>query len=132
MYLYKNQKGKLLDFEICGEDQNDFRIHLDRDLLMTEGKELIKKFLLILQTYKSSGCVERGKVFYDEHSAVDEKLLKIREIVVKNKKPRRIELNNNFTRYNQSSIEVQSYPENFEGLIASFADRYSAKKEAIE
>ena len=49
-----------------------------------------------------------------------------------NKKPRRVELNNNLTRYNAKSIEVQSYPENFEGLIASFADRYSAKKEAIE
>ena len=51
---------------------------------------------------------------------------------MKNKKPRRIELNNNFIRYNESSIEVLTYPESFEGIIASYADRFSAKRPALE
>ena len=38
---------------------------------MTEGKQLIKEFLIILQTYKSSGCIERAKAFYDHYSKVE-------------------------------------------------------------
>jgi len=41
-------------------------------------------------------------------------------------------LNNNFVRYNESTIEVLTYPETFEGIIASYADRFSAKREALE
>ena len=99
MYLYKNQKSEMLKFEII-DGGNDFRIHLDRDLLMTEGTEMIRQFLIIIQTYKSSGCVERGKAFYDKYSVVDQLFLDIREVVMKNKKPRRIECNNNLVRYN--------------------------------
>ena len=47
MWFYKNQKSKIVDFEIIGDDE-DFRIHLDEDLLATEGMELIKKLLLVL------------------------------------------------------------------------------------
>ena len=56
--------------------------------------------MIIIQTYKSSGCVERGKAFYDKYSAVDQLFLDIRTVVMKNKKPRRIECNNNLVRYN--------------------------------
>lgn len=47
MWIYKNQKNKIVDFEIVG-DNEDFLIHLDEALLVTEGKELIKKLLIIL------------------------------------------------------------------------------------
>jgi hypothetical protein len=49
---------------------------------MTEGKELIKQLLIVLQTYKSSGAVDRGEKFYNEYSAVSEMFLKIRDIVI--------------------------------------------------
>jgi dipeptidyl-peptidase-3 len=74
---------------------------LDEANLISEGKGLISKLLVVLQTYKSSGCVERGKKFYDEYSEVPDFFLKIREIVLRNKKPRRLELNNNLVRYNE-------------------------------
>ena len=81
-----------------------------------------------MQTYKSSGCDSRGKKFYAEYSAVSDFFLKVRAIVIKKKKPRRIELNNNLTRYAEDSIGVQTYPENFEGIILSFAERYPFNK----
>ena len=43
----QNQKSKIVDFEIL-PDNSDFFIHLDKDLLMGEGRELISKFLVIL------------------------------------------------------------------------------------
>ena len=47
------------------------RIHLNKENLMVEGKKLIREFLIILQTYKSSGAVERAKAFYDHYSKVE-------------------------------------------------------------
>lgn len=130
-FIYRNQKSKIIDFEIK-ESGDDFLIHLNKDLLMSEGRELITKFLITLQTYKSSGCVERGKKFYDEYSTVDDFFLKIREIVVSKKLPRRVELNNNLIYYNESCIEPQCYPEKFEGIIMSFRERYGASDAALD
>ena len=62
---------------------------------MAEGKDLITKLLLIIQTYKSSGAVDRGTAFYEKYSKVEGMFLQIRDIVINEKKPRRIELNNN-------------------------------------
>lgn len=123
MWIYKNQKSKVVDFEMTEEGSN-FLIHLNEENLLTEGKELIKKLLIVLQTFKSSGCAERGKAFYNSYSEVSDFFLNIRSIVEKNKKARRIELNNNLTRYSESCIEIVSYPETFESICLSFAERY--------
>ena len=93
---------------------------------MKEGKELIKKFLVILQTYKSSGAIELATKFYAEYSHVDSIILQVRELVIENNKTRRIELNNNLVRYNEKVIEPAIYPESFEGIIHSYADRFPA------
>jgi len=121
----------MIDFEIT-EEGNSFLIHLDRDLLYTEGKELIRRFLLILQTYKSTGALERAEKFWTHHSKVDGVFLKIRDIVIDKKKPRRVELNNNLVRYSEDCVEPVVYPERFEAIIHSFADRYPCTKEYVE
>lgn len=59
---------------------------------------------MILQTYKSTGAVDRAVKFYDHYSTVNDFFLKIRDIVIEKKKPRRIELNNNLVRYNEETI----------------------------
>ncbi len=99
---------------------------------MTEGREMITKFLIILQTYKSSGASDRAQKFYDEYSTVSDYFLKVREIVVKKKSPRRIELNNNLQYYNEETIEVRSYPEVLESIILSYQDRYGAKDDVLD
>lgn len=35
---------------------------------MNEGRKMISDFLIILQTYKSSGAVDRGEKFYNHYS----------------------------------------------------------------
>lgn len=101
-YLYQNQTTDIVKFELI-DDQ--FFIHLNRENLVKEGKDLIRKFLIILQTYKSSGATKLATKFYDQYSHVDEFFLKVRKLVVEKKKPRRIELNNNLVRFNEKCIE---------------------------
>ena len=52
--------------------------------------------------------------------------------MIDKKKPRRIELNNNLVRYNSTTIEPITYPECFEGIIASYADRYPCTRTFID
>jgi len=122
----RNQKSKIVDFEVIGDD--DFRIHLDKENLVKEGKELIRSLLMVLQTYKSSGSVERGEKWYNEYSAVDDFFLNLRNIIQSKKKPRRIVVNNNLVRYNENSVAPVYYPESFESIILSFADRFQFNK----
>jgi hypothetical protein len=48
---------------------------------MTEGHDLISKLLLALQTYKSSGAVDRAKKLYEQYSQVPDDYRVIREII---------------------------------------------------
>jgi len=117
-WIYRNQKSKIVDFEILSE--TDFRIHLNKEALCGEGKELIRQLLVVLQTFKSSGSVERAEKFYNDYSQVPEMFLKIRDIVIKTKKPRFLNVFDNLTRYNTKSIEPVSYPANFQGICMSW------------
>lgn len=85
-WILRNQKQKVLEFETIG-DYKDFRIKLNKELLMTEGHELIGKLLNTLQVYKSSASYDRGKKLYDDYSTVSDHFLKYREIVISKRKP---------------------------------------------
>jgi hypothetical protein len=114
------------------KDQGNFLIHLDRERLWTEGQQLIRKFLNILQTYKSTGAIDRASKFWAHHSKVEGFFLDIRDIVIDKKKPRRLELNNNLMRYNEGTIEPVLYPERLEAIIHSYAERYPCTRELCE
>jgi dipeptidyl-peptidase-3 len=57
-----------------------------------------------MQVYKATGDVEGAKAFFGKYSEVDEKFLKIRDIVIANKKPRRLELQGNVTKCGSITI----------------------------
>ena len=107
MWIMKNQDqdNKIVEFEITGENKDEFLIHLNKERLFEHGRPLIKQLLIVLQTYKSSGAFERGKKFYDEYSEVSDFFIQVRNIVLAKKKPRRIECNNNLVRYNSKCLD---------------------------
>jgi dipeptidyl-peptidase III len=125
-YLYQNQQNEMIRFEVT---EDNVLIHLDQALLWTEGQALISKFLTTIQTYKSTGCIDRATSFFTKYSVVKGIFLQIRTIVMNKKKPRRLELNHHLVRYNETTIEPICYPESFEGIIKSFADRFPFNKD---
>ena len=78
-----------------------------------------------LHILKSIGDFEEAKKFFDHYSEVDEEMLKVRQIVIDNKIPRRINLQDNLL-YNPLTGEplYKPYEETFEGLISSYTERY--------
>lgn len=85
-FIMRNQKSKIVELQM-NQTGDDFIINLDEEKLYSEGHELVKKLLNILQTYKSFGAVDRAKKFYDEYSQVPEEYTKVRDIIKSRKKP---------------------------------------------
>jgi dipeptidyl-peptidase-3 len=63
---------------------------MNKDQILTKGKKAVGNFLRHLQIYKSTADSVRGEAFFKKYLQVDEKLLTYRDLVIKNKKPRRI------------------------------------------
>lgn len=131
-FLIKNQKSKIIDVQMNGTD--DFYISVDKKNLMKEGHELIGKLLHAMQVYKSSGAVDRAKKLYAEYSKVPDEYLKMKKIMLSRRRPIGLRLFSNILKKSdlaketsidpdQSVPELINYPETFEGIIYSFADR---------
>ena len=56
----------------------------------------------------------------------------MRELMLKNQRPRRVELMANLMWYNEENIHPVKYPECFEGIIHSWAERFPFTKELFE
>ena len=65
------------------------------------------KFLLTQQVYKSTGDVENATKFFGKYSEVSDFYLKVRELVIQNKKPRRVVLQGNVQKLGNSFQYLQ-------------------------
>ena len=124
-YLLQNQKQKVLEIKL-NEKQDDFKIKLDKELMFTEGHEQVKNLLHILQTYKSSGAVDRARKFYDKYSEIPSWMSQITAIVKKNRKAPHLRsfITTKLAQAKGQSPEFTLYEENIDGLITSLVDKY--------
>jgi len=111
------------------KDNKDWiAVKIDTKQILTTGLNAIKNFLLKLNVFKSTADFEKATKLFAHYSVVNEFFLEIREIVVNNKKPRRIELQGNVELKNTGSnneVVYKTYPETMEGVLESFKNRFS-------
>jgi len=72
-----------------------------------------------LQVYKSTGDNVEGTKFFERYLKVEEPFLKYRQIVIENRLPRRIELQDVVVLTQHNTLFYVKFPENFEGIIKS-------------
>ena len=83
----------IINFEFTQKDGKDyFYMTVDRPKLRTTAFKAMSDFLAKLHIYKSMGDYEAAAKFFNHYSEVDEEMLKVRQIVLDNKLPRRLEL----------------------------------------
>ena len=111
-------------FEELPDGKETFTIHVDRDKLRTSGFQALSDFLHKLHVYKSIGDYATAETFFNHYSQVDAIMLRIRDIVLANKVPRRIELQPNLF-LNGTTVEYKGYESTFTGVISSFVERFS-------
>ena len=109
--------------EVTVEDgQPDLLISMDREKINTVGQEAIAKFLLKVQSSKSTGDLAAAKEMYDRYSEVSELR---RQILVDRKQTRSILVQAN-TRLVNEKLELMQY-EPDQDVSISFISIYSLK-----
>lgn len=115
-----------IDFFKTEEGKDSFTFSIDRSKLRGTGFQALSDFLHKLHVYKSIGDYASAEKFFNHYSEVDEVMLKVREIVIANKIPRRLELQPNILlkKDTKDEVEYHGYADNFEGVIQSYLDRF--------
>lgn len=117
-----------LTIEFTEDEQ--FFIHLDFAKIESVGFPAISEFLKKLHCFKSTGDVEKGRALFNHYSLFDETAKKMRDIIVTNQKPRRMDVQGNVKLVN-SIPQVVNYPETFDGIIQSFLERFPCYDEEM-
>lgn len=127
IFAVLNEVPGLIKIEFSKQENGSdyFTLHVDRSMLRGDGFKALSEFLHKLHVYKSMGDFETAEKFFMGYSYPDETMLKVREIVIANKKPRRIELQPNlFLSKNGLGAEYKDYSEDLEGVITSYCERF--------
>lgn len=103
-------------------DHSDAVVTLDRAKILTVGKAAIGDFLTRLQVFKATADIQRGQKLYDEFTAVPDDWLKLRDLVVAKRQPRKVFVQAN-TKLMGDKVELVEYDATPEGIIQSFIER---------
>jgi dipeptidyl-peptidase III len=117
-----------ITFDKTEEGNDTFWLDVDRARLRTVGFKALSDFLHKLHVYKSIGDYDAAEKFFDSYSQVNEELMRVREIVLANKVPRRIELQPNIVLDSEGNPQYKGYSEDFQGVIQSFCERFTTKE----
>lgn len=119
------KEAGLIKLEVCKKDgKDDIIVRIDKSKIKTEGKEAMGKFLKKLHVFRCLGDLKRGTEVFSFYSQVSEEMLKIRDIVMLNKPPRRMELQGNVMLDGSGDVKYVTYDSTFAGVIASFVERF--------
>jgi len=110
--------------EVVGDDgKPDLLITMNREKIMTVGKQAIADFLCKLQIFKSTGDICAAKTMYDRYSEVSEPWASWRQIVVNRRQPRAILVQAN-TVLDDEKLKLVQYDPSPEGMVKSWAERF--------
>ncbi|KAL4939768.1 hypothetical protein BDV06DRAFT_198123, partial [Aspergillus oleicola] len=120
---FLNAGDDFVKLDYTKDDLSDLQIKLDPSKILSHGRPAVEKYLQKLHVYKSTADVEAGKALYDDITSVDEWWgTKVRDIVLKNKIPRKVFVQGN-TILEGDEVTLKEYEPTLEGIIQSFAER---------
>lgn len=118
------EEGGIVEIkEVEKEGNVALEVHINNAAIPTKGKDAIGRFLKHLQIYKSTADSERGIKFFQKYLEVDEQFLKYRDIVIKNKRPRRLTVQPD-VKLNNNKVEYIKYENSSYGQIESCLSHY--------
>jgi dipeptidyl-peptidase-3 len=109
------------------KSENDAQIVLDRAKIESVGRPAVAKFLLHIMTYKATADIQAATAFYEDYTSVDDEFLKLREIVLSQKKPRKVFVQVHTYIDAAGNVILQEFEDSPEGMIASFVTRFGDK-----
>jgi dipeptidyl-peptidase-3 len=97
-------------------------IRLDRTKIRSVGRPAVASFLEKLQVYKATADVEQGTKLYTETTSVPDDWVVMRDIVIRNKQPRKVFVQGN-TFVNDGQVVLKEYEASPVGMIQSYIER---------
>jgi dipeptidyl-peptidase-3 len=101
-------------------------MHISMSKILSSGIPTIGSFLQKLHIFKSTADVERGTKLCEEVTAVDEYFLRVREVVLREKQPRKSFVQPNtfvVEGSNEKAVVLKDYEASSLGVIRSWAER---------
>jgi dipeptidyl-peptidase III len=102
---------------------DDLTIQLDESKMLSHGKPAVGKLLQKLHIYRLSVDVKRGTKLLQDLTEVDDFFLKVREVVLKKKQPRKLFVHPNTELRKDGSVSFKDYSLSNLGIIQSWAER---------
>jgi len=122
-WLIKHDIARLEEIRASDGTLEDLYIRLDRNKVLTEGKNVTGSLLIELQVRKSTADGKGAKEFYTElTNPPPEWEGEIRDLVLKKKLPRKIFVQPN-TFLENDEVILKEYPLTTAGVIESFVER---------
>ncbi|XP_011269974.1 hypothetical protein CAOG_08403 [Capsaspora owczarzaki ATCC 30864] len=103
--------------------EHQITIKLDRSKILSVGLPAIRNFLLRIMIYRATADYEAGKAMYSDITSVTEPFLRLREAVLKNKKPRK-DFVQAQTTCEGDDVKLNVFPATPEGMVESFVLRF--------
>lgn len=97
-------------------------MRIDKTKITSSGIPAIGKFLQKLHIYKSTADVINGTKLYEEMTAVDDYFLRVREVVLQKKQPRKLFVQPN-TFIENGQVQLRDYEATYEGILRSWTER---------
>jgi hypothetical protein len=109
--VVREENPGLITFELSKqEDGRDyFTMKVDRTKIREGAHKSLSNFLGKLHSMKALGDFASAEPWFAHYSAVDDEMLKIREIVLQNQLPRRLELQPNIFLKGDGSVDYKDY-----------------------
>jgi len=104
-------------------EDNQFILRMDYSKIPAEGFNAISRFLTKLSCFKSTGDIKRGTELFNHYSQMDDTILRVRQIVISNMKPRKANVQCHLA-FTGSSPELINFEESMDGIIRSFQERF--------
>jgi len=98
----------------------------DTEQILTTGKTAMSNFLLKMNVFKATADFKRASEMYQGYSQVNDFFLSLREIVIANKKPVRVELQGYVVKdeSEKNKLKYLKFKDNFEGVIEAFVQKF--------
>lgn len=103
---------------------DDFIISINRSMIVKEGLDKLKEYMIKLQVYKSTGNSTDGLKMFNKYSIVDDYHIKLREIMISKSKPRTSWIQPTTYFDTTNKVQIKDYSETVDGLITSFCENY--------
>ncbi|KAF3933402.1 hypothetical protein ABW19_dt0207713 [Dactylella cylindrospora] len=97
-------------------------VSVDRSKIKSHGSPALSDFLLKLHMFRSTADVKGCREYYEELTTPDETFLRWREMIVANKPPQELFVQDN-TFLKDGEVVLKEYPATLEGMIESWVDR---------